>query len=181
MKEQVIPSMINFIGGNELKQLDPKTKLIYAKTVSELLGLYPEHLLQFSPEQIIGDFMDTGDAVLAVDAGRDNLIGFAKNYLWLGKNDQGQPVFEFGSWVVSPRYLDQGFGHKLVYMALDIAKQKFPSAQIVAICASDNPKAVGILKELGAFETVKPTNVKIILGEGQIPVMILEMSKINSK
>ena len=181
MKELVIPSNAKLISGLGVQQLLPITKLVIAEKVSQLLKLYQEHMLQFSPEQLIEKFMNSGDTVLIWDQTKLALIGFAKNFLWPGENEQGQKVYEFGSWVVQPEYFNQGLGHQLAIMAVQTVKQKDPKAQVIAVCASDNPKPIGILQELGAFACPKPSNVKVLLGEGETPVTIINMSNINSK
>ena len=83
--------------------------------------------------------------------------------------------------MVHPEYTNQGFGHQLAIMAVQTTKQKDPDAQIIAVCASDNPKPIGILQELGAIACLKPSNIEILLGEGETSVIIINMSNINCK
>ena len=156
-------------------------KLTIAVKIAHLLAVHQDHMLQFKPEELIDNFINTGDAVVILDSQTNQLIGFAKNFLWDATNDKDQHVYEFGSWIVQPEYCDNGYGHMLAVTAVMTVKKKDPDAQVIAVCASDNPKPIGILCELGAFECPKPSNVQILLGAGETPVTMLDVSNINYK
>ena len=153
-------------------------KLQVATQVSQLLALHPETMLQFKPEDLVEKFMNIGDAVVIWDNNADKLIGFAKNFPWPGVNEFGHQVYEFGSWAVAPEYEGNGFGYHLAILALNSAKAKDPKAQLVAVCSVDNPKAITMLKRLGAKEAPKPQNLQILLGEGKAAVQIIDMTNL---
>lgn len=181
MTESIIPANILMLGGINVSKLDKTTKMSLAIKITELLEGHKDHMLQFSPEDLIENFMNTGDAVVIIDEKTGELIGFAKNFLWAGVNESGQQVYEFGSWIVHPNHYNRGFGHQLVALAVQTAKQKDSNAQIVAVCALNNPKPIGILQEMGGVISQKPSNIQILLGEGETPVNIIDMSNINFK
>lgn len=168
------------LDGSSTKKLPQEKKLAIATQVSTLLGQHKKHMLQFTTDQLVENFMDSGSAVLCLDD-HDELLGFAKISLWNGLNDQMQLVYEFGSWVVEPKHSNSGYGHQLAILATQTAKEIDPNCQLIAVCAGDNEKAINILLELGASEAVKPSNVDILLDEGQAQVVILDMSNLKIK
>lgn len=174
-----LPQSTKLLSGLSIAQLPIGLKTNLAVQASNLLKPYIEHMLQFPPNVLLTEFINTGQSVLIYDQMGLNLIGFAKNSLWSGFNEQGQPVFEFGSWVVKPGHTDHGYGHYLAKLAIKSAKDLDPNCQLIAVCASDNDKPINILKQLGAFECEKPSNVKILLGEGQAKVKFIDMTHIN--
>ena len=167
------------IGGIETMRLPPTRKLQIATSISQLIAQHPDTMLQFTPESLIEQFMDTGNAVVILDSSKDDrLIGFAKNYLWPGVNQYGQRVYEFGSWAVFPEYGRNGFGYHLAMLASDAAKAVDPQGQLIAVCSLENPKPISMLHQLGAITITKPSNVQILLGEGNAAVEFIDMSEL---
>lgn len=179
MKNKEIQSINGelILTGKAVGKLPNSTKKLIAGKVVCLLKKNKKYMLQFSQEDLIKNFFDTGDAVILIN--KNELIGFAKNMPWPGENEKGQKVYEFGSWLVEPKYMGLGYGHHLAFLAADSLKNKDKNAQLIAICDCDKNKPINILKELGAVETQKPSNVNILLGEGKAKVVILDLSVIN--
>jgi len=167
------------ITGKNVSKLSKGVKKIIAGKVTALLKQHKQTMLQFKPDELITKFFDPGNAVVLLEKKTDQLIGFGKNKLWAGKNEYGQKVYEFGSWIVNKKFQDKGYGHYLAKLAVEALKKKDPGAQLIAVCDLYSKKAIEILKQLGAIEIPKPKNVKILLGEGQAKVIILDMSVIN--
>lgn len=164
--------------GKEVAKLPDNFKKIIADKVVFLLKKHKKHMLQFNQNELITKFFNSGDSAVLLDKKTSCLIGFSKNMLWKGKNEQGNKVYEFGSWIVDKKYQNKGYGHYLAKLASKTLKEKDVKAQLIAVCDSQNTKPINILKKLGALEISKPKNVKIILGEGQAKVKILNLSVI---
>jgi len=167
------------ITGKNIAKLPIDVKKIIAAKVTVLLKQYKDTMLQFKPEELIIKFFDPGDAIVLLKKNTNQLIGFVKNKLWPGKNEYGQKVYEFGSWIVNKEFQHKGYGHYLAKLAVKSLKEKKPKAQLIAVCDLNSKKAIEILKQLGSKEINKPKNVEVLLGEGQAKVVILDMSIIN--
>ncbi|TRZ52270.1 GNAT family N-acetyltransferase [bacterium] len=167
------------ITGKNVAKLPKNIKGIIADKVINLLKQHKQTMLQFKSDELITKFFDQGDAVILLEKKTDQLIGFGKNKLWAGKNEYGQKVYEFGSWIINKEFQHKGYGHYLTKLAVKSLKEKDPSAQLIAVCDFNSKDAIKILKHLGAVEIPKPKNVKILLEEGQANVLIFDMSIIN--
>ena len=167
------------ITGKNVAKLPKGVKKIIAGKVTALLEQHKQTMLQFKPDELITKFFDPGNAVVLLEKKTDQLIGFGKNKLWAGKNEYGQKVYEFGSWIINKEFQHKGYGHYLTKLAVKSLKEKDPNAQLIAVCDLDSKEAIKVLKHLGAIEIPKPKNVKILLEEGQAKVVILDMSVIN--
>lgn len=167
------------ITGKNIVKLPKNIKGIIADKVINLLKQHKQTMLQFKSNELITKFFNQGDAVLLLEKKTNQLIGFGKNKLWSGKNEYGQKVYEFGSWIINREFQHKGYGHYLTKLAVKSLKEKDPNAQLIAVCDLNSIKAIKVLKHLGAIEIPKPKNVKILLGEGQAQVVILDMSVIN--
>jgi len=166
------------LSGGEIACLPNNDRQIIAQQVSQLLSLHQEHMLQFSPQELLGQYINTGNAVAIWDTILKQVVGFAKNHLWPDTNENGQLVREFGSWIVVPEFLKHGLGSKLAIAASKSAQEIDPSGQLVALCATDNYKAITLLYKLGAQEIQRPNNVPSILPIGEIT---LDLTNINHK
>jgi len=166
------------ITGNKVAQLPNSFKKIIAKNVIFLLKTHKKHMLQFDQKELIEKFFNTGNSVVLLEKISNQLIGFSKNMPWEGVNEQGNKVYEFGSWVVNKKYQKKGYGYYLAKLASKTLKEKDKNAQLIAVCDSQNIKPINILKKLGASEIKKPKNVDVILGKGKAKVKILNLSVI---
>ncbi len=168
------------LSGPDLMQLTSSQKNDIAGQVSELLKSQSTTMLQFAPDELLEKYINKGDAsaLLAYDTGQ--LIGFAKNHRWPGENENGQSLYEFGSWLVKAEYLGRGYGELLALIASETIREKDPNSQLVAVCSVDNPKPIALLQKLGAREIPKPSNLDIILGEGNAKVVILDMTTLDN-
>ncbi|KKP60415.1 MAG: hypothetical protein UR54_C0013G0006 [Candidatus Roizmanbacteria bacterium GW2011_GWA2_34_18] len=167
------------ITGKNIAKLPKEVQNIIANKVICLLKKHKKTMLQFKTEELIIKFFNSGNAVVLLEKKTDQLIGFGKNKLWSGKNEYGQKVYEFGSWIINKEFQHKGYGHYLTKLAVKSLKEKDPNAQLIAVCDLDSKEAIKVLKHLGAIEIPKPKNVKILLEEGQAKVVILDMSVIN--
>jgi len=167
------------ITGKNVAKLPIAVKQIIAGKVTALLKQYKDTMLQFKPNELITKFFDQGDAVVLLEKKTNQLIGFGKNKLWIGKNEYGRKVYEFGSWIVNKKFQHKGYGHYLARLTTQTLKKKDPNAQLIAVCDLNSKKAIEILKQLGAIEIPKPKNVNILLGEGKTKCVIIDMSNIN--
>jgi hypothetical protein len=168
----------HLLRGADFAGLEESTKYSIASRVSEFLRFRTDTMLQFTPEQLIADYINNKQAVAIVHNGNSELLGFAKNYHWPGKNAEGQNLYEFGSWVVPDTNKGNGCGYKLALLACATAQEQDPGSQLVAVCATSNMKPINILTNLGALEIEKPINLKLLLGGGATPVKILDMTRL---
>lgn len=169
------------ITGKDIAKLPKDVKKMIANKVTILLKKYEKTMLQFKPDELINKFFDVGNVAILLEKKNNELIGFAKNKLWPGKNDKNSYVYEFGSWVVNKKYQNKGYGHYLAKLAVKSLKEKDQKAQLIAVCDLNSKKAIEILKQLGAVEISKPKNVDVLLGDGQAKVKILDLSVMNYK
>lgn len=184
MKNNVYLKKLNgeiVFSGKQLALLDKKIKEKAANQIVKLLKKNKDHMLQFNQKQLIEKYFDEENSVIILDKKDSKLIGFAKNMPWPGKNEDGEKVYEFGSWLVHPKYQGKGYGHHLALMAVKSLKEKDKNSQLISICDCSNKKPIEILKKLGAKNIFKPKNVEILLDEGQAKVTILDLSVINYK
>jgi len=179
MIEQKIITINPLIYGQDLANLNDQLKWQIAFAVSDLLKQHQGHMLQFNGYQLVEKFINPGLAVAMWDYQSKTLMAFAKNAPWPGINEYGQQVLEFGSWITAPGYENKGIGTLMAKAAAITANCFDPNSQLIAVCAGDNTKPIDVLKKLGAIETDKPSNVQILLGEGQAKVIVLDMSHLN--
>ena len=67
MGELILPANPIFYSGPDIQQLALEKKITVASEVSQLLTMHKEHMLQFSPSELVKKFMNPGDAVVILD------------------------------------------------------------------------------------------------------------------
>ncbi|MGD9129154.1 MAG: GNAT family N-acetyltransferase [Candidatus Woesebacteria bacterium] len=173
-------SHYQFFDANVLHSIPNTLKTIIAKQMVNLLKEHQETMLQPSMTELIEN-LNTGQVVISWDTENNAVAGFGRASLWPGKNKKKQKVYEFGSWLVQKEYQGQGIGRKVLYLMIDYLKRENKKLQIIAVCSESNPRPVQVLQLAGAQLTSQPSNVKVLLGEGEAKVVFLDLTNIDAK
>lgn len=160
-----------------------ESKLLYdlCCRVTDLLGHYPNSMLQFSPHQIM-DFVAKGMGTIFVDEGKDfEIVAFAKLMQWPGTTAQGAPLFELGSWLVATNYMGQGWGTKVMLDTVKKGKVAKPDAQIIGVAEHNNLKSQQVMLASGGKllnPDQWPSNLEIVLQDGKADVVVIDITDV---
>lgn len=184
-----MPSIVEF---NQLSQSQDKetgelspleTNILYELScqVTDLLGQYPNSMLQFSPHQIM-DFVAKGMGTIFVDESKDlQIVAFAKLMQWPGTTAQGAPLFELGSWLVAENYIGQGWGTKVLLDTVKKGKIAKPNAQIIGVAEHNNLKSQQVMIANGGkllSQDQWPSNLEIVLQDGNAEVVVIDITNV---
>lgn len=182
----------NIVEFNPLSHLQDKeagelptfeAKLLYdlCCQVTDLLGQYPDSMLQFSPHQIM-DFVAKGMGTIFVNEGKDfEIVAFAKLMQWPGTTTQGAPLFELGSWLVASNYMGQGWGTKVMLDTVKKGKIAKPNAQIIGVAEHNNLKSQQVMLANGGKllnPDQWPSNLEIVLQDGKADVVVIDITDV---
>ncbi len=149
--------------------------------VSQLLAQHPDTMLQFLPQEIAAYIGKDLGVLVAHPQHKQELAAFAKLYPWPGLNQNGQLLFEFGSWVVPPKYHGQGFGRQVLFATLLKGHQLYPGSQIIGVVEASNQRSEQILLEVGGKllpQSGWPSNFAVLLQEGAAEIAVIDLSTV---
>ncbi len=162
--------------GNELGLLPLADKLTFAGQVSAVLKAHTDTMLQYEPEELV-TFMDAGLAVVALNEQNPHVLAaFGRLHQWEGLNDQGQVVYEFRTWVSAVK----GNGTNVLRGAIELGREIDPNSQIISIVEDSNQRANIVFQRFGGILIPRPSNVPVVLQDGQAQVHCYDLSHIDT-
>lgn len=169
---QLLPK--NVFKGQELGGLPLSDKLKFAGQISAELKKHPGTMLQYNPQEIVG-FMDSGLSAIALNPQNQHELGaYGRLHPWERTNTNAQLVFEFRTWISAVK----GNGINVLKAALELGKEIDPHSQLIAIVEANNSRANMLFQKFGGLLVPRPSNVPVVLREGQAQVNCYDLTHI---